>query len=34
MTQDFDAAFGRIATVEDPTGASFQLVSPGESTPE
>lgn len=29
-----DSPFGRIATVADPAGASFQLVSPSESTPE
>lgn len=29
-----DSPFGRIATVADPTGASFQIVSPSESVPE
>lgn len=29
-----DSPFGRIATVEDPTGASFQIVSPREAVPE
>lgn len=29
-----DSPFGRIATVEDPAGASFQLVSPSESVTE
>lgn len=29
-----DSPFGRIATVQDPTGASFQIVSPHEAVPE
>lgn len=30
----FDSPFGRIATVADPTGASFQLCAPSQSVPE
>lgn len=29
-----DSPFGRIATIADPQGATFQIVAPGQAVPE